>query len=96
MITPTPGRIVHYRPGPGDVANHSIGEPLAAIVCHVWNDRMVNLCVFDANGNPMPRTSVVLLQPGDQAPTGGAYCEWMQYQLGQAERARAAEERAIT
>ncbi len=91
MIKPTPGRVVWYRPGPGDVANHSIGEALAAIVCHVWSDRMVNLCVFDANGNPQPRTSVVLLQDDDQPPTG-SYCQWMPYQVGQAARHAAADQ----
>jgi hypothetical protein len=84
MIKPTIGRVVWFYP-----TGHKAGEqPLAAIVAHVWSDTCVNLAVFDANGRPMPNppTSVLLLQEGNERPTGGNFCEWMPYQIGQAKK----------
>ena len=76
----------------------TVGQPHAAIITHVHSDRMVNLCVFDKNGNPLPKTSVPLVQPGDAEPTGYDYCRWMPYTLAtettrqqQAETAKHAE-----
>jgi len=89
MIKPTIGRVVWYRPNKYDdaFAFYQV-EPLAAMVVRVWNDRMVNLVVFDPNGLPLSRTSVRLIQEGD--PIGSeSYCEWMPYQLGQAKAAGA-------
>lgn len=84
MISPTNGRVVWYTPGAWDtIKQHEKHKPLAAIVTHVWNDFMVNLTVFDSDGNPFGRISVQLLQDGDQSPVG-SYCEWMPYQKGQA------------
>lgn len=60
--------------------------PLAAMVTHVWGDRMVNLVVFDSDGYQHRRTSVTLVQDDDPKPSGGRYCEWMPWQLGQAKR----------
>lgn len=80
MITPTNGRVVLFTPpteGPGMAYN---GQPLAATVTHVWNDHMVNLSVFDANGEQYSRTSVPLIQDEEPKPTQGYYCEWMPYQ----------------
>jgi hypothetical protein len=78
-IIPTVGRVMHYRPGPADLIEHDGVQPLAAIVCYVWNDDMVNLVVFDRNGVPCPKTSVLI----DGAGTS-SYAEWMPYQVGQA------------
>lgn len=82
-IPPTIGRVVLFKayqndnyPGAGDGFQ-------AAIVCRVWSDTCVNLCVFDANGNSHSYTSVLLVQPGGDEPASG-YCRWMDYQLGQA------------
>jgi hypothetical protein len=85
IIKPTIGRVVWYYP-----PHHTPGDqPLAAIVAHVWSDTCVNLAIFDGNGRPMqsPPTSVLLVQPGNEVPTGGNYCEWMPYQIGQAKAA---------
>jgi hypothetical protein len=81
MIKPTVGRIVHYRPLGYEVFAHfpTGGQPCAAIVTHVHSDRLVNLTVFDPNGVPYPRSSVTLVQEGDEKPKY-SYCEWMQYQ----------------
>lgn len=69
MIMPTVGRIVHFRKYIGD-------EPMAAIICQVFNDRMVNLCVFNESGYPEATASVPLIQDHDEPPVAGYYCEW--------------------
>lgn len=84
MIKPTVGRMVLYRPSSDEdgFARNPNGEPSAAVVVQVHNDRVVNLAVFDAMGTSHPRTHVPLLQPEDERPASGVggYCEWMPYQ----------------
>lgn len=87
MITPTIGRVVWYRP-----ASHDGDQPLCALVTYVHSDTMVNLAVFDPNGNPFAATSVPLRQDDDPAPAG-SYAEWMPYQKGQAAKAEALEQK---
>ncbi len=93
MIPPSNGRIVWYTPSriPGDhgsdiavMAHHDKIKPLAAMVVHVWGERMVNLVVFDSDGAQHQRTSVTLLQDDDAKPEHGRFCSWMPYQIGQA------------
>jgi hypothetical protein len=89
MIKPTVGRVVWFFPRgfkQGD-------QPFAALIAHVWSDTCVNLAIFDANGQPFPpgTTSILLLQDGNEAPSGGMYCAWMPYQVGQAAKYEAAE-----
>lgn len=88
MIKPTVGRVVLYHPhGQTDSAWLSPGDqPLAALVAYVWNERLVNLVVFTANGVPLGKTSVRLLQDDDKPYEGSAYCEWMPYQKIQNEK----------
>lgn len=62
------------------------GGKLAAMICAVWSDTCVNLVVFDGNGSLFSRSSVLLIQEDNAIPLGGMYCEWMQYQTGQAEK----------
>lgn len=84
MIKPTVGRVVHFIPTKGDALSFS-DQPLAALITYVWTDHMVNLVVFDSNGNPHSRTSVTLEQ--DDCPPGpflNSFCRWMPYQTGQA------------
>lgn len=87
VITPTPGRIVHFFPGVADGVSQagrgtSDAQPLAAIVAMVHNERMVNLCVFDAYGNPHARPNVYLSQPDKDVPNDGtSYAKWMDYQV---------------
>lgn len=90
MIKPTIGRIVWYWPTTPDT------QPRAAIVTRVWSDTCVNLAIFDPNGNAMsnPPTSVLLLQEGNERPSGGGFCEWMPYQIGQAKKHEAESEKA--
>lgn len=99
MIPPSNGRIVWYTPArksgdfdsDADIVHHDKLKPLAAMVVHVWGDRMVNLVVFDSNGQQRPRTSVDLLQDDDAKPEGGRFCSWMPYQVGQAKAATEAK-----
>lgn len=81
MIKPTVGRVVWFFP-PKD-KNPNL-QPHAALVAHVHNDRLVNLAVFNENGENYSRTSVQLLQDEDAAPEVGFYAQWMPYQVGQA------------
>lgn len=96
-IQPTPGRVVWYYPAPHDGIAQLNGQPLAAIVAGVHNDNLVNLAVFDAYGNAQQRSSVHLVQPGEDRPNS-AHATWMPYQIGQAaktEQLAAAVETAV-
>jgi hypothetical protein len=86
MIKPTVGRVVWYYP-PGKQAG--VDQPLAALIAYVWSDMCVNLAIFDGNGQPYPpgHTSILLVQEGTPVPSGGNYCTWMPYQMGQAAKA---------
>jgi hypothetical protein len=82
MITPSNGRIVWYTPSALGMSDnvmvwHDPFKPLAAVVCHVWGDRMVNLLVIDSDGTTHARTSVNLLQDDDPVPEHGRFCVWM-------------------
>ena len=91
MIQPTVGRVVWYRPSESDTFPKAVGQPLPAIITIAWDMGLVNLVVFDGDGNTHGRTSVRLVQPNDEAPGPGGYCEWMPYQIGQAQRTEQAE-----
>ena len=106
IIKPTVGRKVWYRPSKHDVAgiggmtvaghigagapDPALTQPLDATVLAVWGDRMINVTIRDAYGKVFNKTSVTLLQPGDEPPKDadgnhvGGYCEWMPYQTAQA------------
>lgn len=91
MIEPTVGRVVWFRAHDSDQMLGCTGlprQPMAALVTYVHGPRCVNLVVFDPNGHPHSRTSITLLQAEDEVPTvtGGNYCEWMPYQIGQAKK----------
>lgn len=73
-ITPTLGRIVHYFMSQG-------AEPSAAIIAHVGDNEVLNLCVLDRRGFPRAETSVPLLQPGAERPSEGHYAKWLPYQV---------------
>lgn len=60
-----------------------------AAITHVWEDRRVNLVVFDSNGAAHGRINVNLLQDDDARPDIGHFCERMAYQLGQGAKAAA-------
>ena len=87
-IFPTVGRVVLFTPsrltGDGRFAHIDGRKPLAAIVSHVFSHELVNLAVFDSNGQPHSQTSVPLVQEGEAKPEHGYFCSWMPYQVGQA------------
>ena len=60
-MKPSVGRIVHYRNNSGSV--------LAAIICYVHSERIVNLAVFTVKGEAEHQTSV------DYSETG-VNCTW--------------------
>lgn len=97
MIRPTNGRIVLFTPavsfagGMNSIVQHDKDQKLAAMVCHVFGPSMVNLLVTDSNGIQHAMTSVTLLQDDDPVPANGRYCEWMEFQKGQAAKTDAAE-----
>lgn len=88
MIHPTVGRVVWFYPCESDPLSRGahFTDPMAAMVVRVWGERLVNLVVHDPDGNSHGRTSVALVQPGDEKPDGRNYCTWMPYQIGQAVR----------
>src|SRR5208283_148985 len=92
MIKPTVGRVVLFTPSKldADMVLPSGGR-CAAVIAHVWGDRMVNLAVFDANGRHFSKCSVALLQDDDAMSEHGYFCEWMPYQAGQAAKSEALE-----
>lgn len=93
MIKPSIGRRVWYWPSaydcgktqtpPPSIIEADATQPCDAGVCYVHSDRLVNLTVADHNGNMHRRTSVTLVQEGDERPQG-AHATWMPYQTGQA------------
>lgn len=87
MIKPTVGRVVWFYKY---VAGNGHKGPLAAHVCHVHSDSMVNLMVIDENGVPRSESSVHLVQQYEECPEHN-YCCWMPYQHGQATKAEALE-----
>lgn len=90
------GRHVNFWPiqeGPEDKLGLG-GQPMAAIVTHVWDSHCVNLAVFGMGGDgPYAYTSVPLVQPGEEPPGDQDYCSWMAYQKGQAAKTEAAEKK---
>jgi hypothetical protein len=87
MILPSNGRIVWFTPASGDGVFEQYGRvPMAAMVCHVWGARMVNLLVTYPDGTQRAETSVTLLQDDDAPPINGRFAEWMPYQIGQAKK----------
>lgn len=88
IISPVPGRVVHYWPDEREgftVLDRA--RPCAATVAFVHTDRRVNLTVHDHLGVVHSLREVQLVQPDDPRPQDGGYCSWMPYQIGQAQSA---------
>ena len=96
MIKPTVGRMLHYYPASEDGgAIISFGQPLAATIAHVWNDRCINIAYLDTNGVWRGKTSVLLVHENDEARPGAGYCVWMPYQKGQAAKTDSLERKLL-
>lgn len=90
VIRPTIGRRLWFWPSKnaveGGFAYADRSQPCDAGIAYVWSDKMINISVSDQNGVVHSRTSVPLIQQGETPPEHGYYCEWMHYQLGQAQK----------
>jgi hypothetical protein len=96
MIIPTLGRVALFHPNVADTIPSQDGA-CAAIIVYVHGDRMVNLIVFDANGQPVGRSSVPLVQPEDPpVADGSSYCNWLPYQVKKATGSESGEPAAGT
>lgn len=96
MIKPTVGRMLHYYPtGEDSGAIITLGQPLAATIAHVWNDRCINIAYLDTNGVWRGKTSVLLVHENDEARPGAGYCVWMPYQKGQAAKTDSLERKLL-
>lgn len=93
MIKPTIGRRVWYWPSDYDLGLDKMNppsvievddrsQPCDAGVTYVHHEHLVNLTVADHNGNMHKRSSVFLLQDGNERPScrTTAFAEWMPYQ----------------
>jgi len=67
-----------------------IKQPEVGFVTYVFNDHMINVAGFNANGTPFSITSLTLVQDDEPKPEGNFAC-WMPYQKGQAAKTEAAE-----
>lgn len=88
-ITPTVGRVLHFFPTVDYMASrkqafNNTAQPLAAVIAYVHSDTMVNLTVWDQNGEQFSVCSVPLVQEGSDVIVGSFYAQWMPYQKGQA------------
>lgn len=91
MIATTVGRVVWYYiyvPGQGHKG------PLAAHVCKVHSDRLVNVMLINESGEPIGCLNVHLAQDNEEAPQAD-YCCWMPYQKGQAAKTEALERQVV-
>lgn len=89
IIKPTIGRIVWFWRDHKALQRQAVNsQPYAALVTYVHSDEVVNLAVFDQNGDLHPKLEVLLWQGGDEEFRPLCeYCEWMPYQKGQAVKA---------
>lgn len=95
MIVPTVGRKVLFIPKKDSFEFGFCvyaGKEHSADVVAVHGPRCINVAVFDQNGKPFAKTSVTLVQEGDDPATyeGGDYCKWMPFQVEQAKKHAAA------
>jgi hypothetical protein len=86
MIKPTVGRVVHFHENLNQVLSDHY-QPMAALVCYVHDDRLINIAAFSHTGQHWPLAKVPLIQEGDPTPPlGTEYCSWMPFQIGQAQK----------
>ena len=88
-ITPTVGRVLHFVPTADYMVSRNQAfndplQPLAAVIAYVHSDYMVNLTVWDQNGEQFSVCSVPLVQEGCDTIVGSFYAQWMPFQKGQA------------
>lgn len=81
FIPPTVGRVVLYtRPKIGT-------DVLSAQIAKVNHDGTINIGFLGPDGRADFAVNVPLVQAGQTPPDGGRhYCQWMSYQVGQAQQ----------
>lgn len=84
MISPTIARHVLFMPSVGDAELSRKDAPLAAIICKITSDSLVNLVVVGPQGTVYGRQNVLLLHGEPPPDDDRHYCEWMEAQVGQA------------
>lgn len=97
VISPSIGRVLWFWPALGDPKSAfqilSKTQPMEARVIFVHDDCHVNLAVTDHKGTTHFAEKVYLLQGTAPRPsTSEAFAEWMPYQIGQANKAKTAED----
>ncbi len=95
ITAPTVGRVVYYYPEQAEYFEGAeVGEPLASIICHVFDEHTINLAIFGPSGVSHARSNVTLLHPeyeqegndyNEQDDVGG-YAKWMPYQVKAAKK----------
>lgn len=89
IISPTIGRVVWvFR----TMGSRDVNQPEVGLVTYVWNDHMINVAGFDANGMPFQLTSLALVQPEEPKPEH-SFAAWMPYQKGQAAKTEQLEQK---
>jgi hypothetical protein len=91
LIPPTVGRVVLFFQWNDEQQSHE--GPHAATIAKVHTDRCVNVGFLEFDGTANRACNVPLVQSGDPIPEEANYCRWMDYQLGQAAKAEAAEKK---
>lgn len=90
MIEPTVGRVVWFFPP--ESSRDPNGQPLAATIAKVLDDRHINVGALLGDGTHFAAQNIVLLQDGDHlSEPDQAYACWMPYQKGQAAKAEKLE-----
>lgn len=86
--TPAIGRMLWFYPSVEYAAKRGMHfdprQPLAAQIVYVHGPAMVNLAVFDTDGQAFGVTSVPLATDDNPHPVGSFHAAWMPYQKGQA------------
>lgn len=81
-MKPTVGRVVYFYPAVTRACfgfMTVVGQPLAAIICHVNSPTSVNVSVFDVHGKQFPVSSVPFFET-EQSGLPIDHCAWMPYQ----------------
>lgn len=82
LIQPELGRVVYYYPSSQDDGIEGVGDmPLAAVIVQVWDERCVNLAVFDRAGALHSRTSVICYPEDQPMPRDCPRWAWRESQL---------------
>jgi hypothetical protein len=94
-IAPTVGRKLYFYPGEDKSVHRFDDQPIDATIIYVWPQaptqegqsdipQLLNLHVIDHTGTQQTKTSVPLIQDGEDVPSVGNYAMWMPFQVGQA------------